>query len=1253
MTSYNSKKGIFSIILLIIFSSISIAQVQSVCFTTPTVSFADSPGVGINPNAVVSADFNGDGKLDLASANYSSNNISILLNTGVGSINFSAATNYSVGLNPTSIVTADFNNDGFKDLAVTNFNINTVSILLGNGTGGFGTVTNFGTGTGPQMVIVGDFNSDTKQDLAVANYSSNDVSLLLGNGSGGFSASSGFAVGLNPKALTIGDFNNDSRMDIITANSGTNTVSYLAGNGAGSFAVAVNISVTINAIGVVSGDFDNNGKLDLAVVQQDPGYFSIANGIASVLFGNGSGGFGPATNYSIGSATCAKATNINSADVNSDSKMDIVITNNITNEVSVLIGSSSGTFSPIANIGTGGASPSAICFGDFDGDTKNDIAITNYTSNNISVLKGNGLGLFFKKNYALSSLNPKTVQSFDFNGDGNMDILTSNTYYVPGGSGNDYGNASVLFGDGMGKFTHQLNYNTLGYSSNISIADFNGDSKKDILFSYYNSLQIGVLLGNSFGIFSSSVIYSPIGFATGRNKTGDFNMDGKMDIAIANFNNTSILLGLGTGSFAAAVNYPTGTNPSDVEVADFNIDGKQDLAITNSGANTLSILFGSGSGTFGTAINYAVSSSPNSVVSSDFNNDGKLDLAVANGNSNNVSILYGSITGTFSSAINYLVDVNPVALIAMDFNSDGYKDIVTANYNYSNDISILLGTSSGSFEPMVNKGTGNNTTSLTSADFNNDGKNDMAIANGYYLYGGSGYNITILLNSNAPTITANSGVICANGGYTLSPTGGVSYAYSSGTNTVNPTITTSYTVIGTGTNGCTNTAISTVSVLPQPTVTINSGSICSGQNYTLLANGAISYTYSSGGTIVNPSSNATYTVIGTSAQGCTNIAVSAVTVNPIPVITVNSGSICNGASFTITPVGALTYNYSSGTNIVNPTANATFYVTGTSSNGCANTTPVASNVYVNPVPTISVNSATICSGQTYSIMPTGAYSYTLTTPFSGITTTNTFWLFGPTTSETYTIVGESMAGCISSNTVLSSVLINITPTITVNNGVICSGKSFSITPTGTTTYSYSGGGSVVSPSVSATYTVFGISSQNCISNPAMSIVTVNNLPNLIAGSSNSVTCPGQMAFLSVNGTNSYTWSTGSQLTIISITPTITTNYTVTGTDANGCNNTSVITQSVDACTGIETNNFTKEIVIYPNPTNEYIYIDFEKINGKNYDLKLSNTLGQALIYLKDIDTHTLVDFKNLANSIYFLSIIENEKVINIKKIIKN
>jgi hypothetical protein len=133
--------------------------------------------VGSNPNSVTVGDFNGDGKSDLAVANFYSTNVSVLLGTGTGS--FGAATNFTVGTGPFSVTVGDFNGDGKSDLAVTNYNNNNVSVLLGTGTGSFGTATNFTVGTDPFSVTVGDFNGDGKSDLAVANANSNNVSVLL------------------------------------------------------------------------------------------------------------------------------------------------------------------------------------------------------------------------------------------------------------------------------------------------------------------------------------------------------------------------------------------------------------------------------------------------------------------------------------------------------------------------------------------------------------------------------------------------------------------------------------------------------------------------------------------------------------------------------------------------------------------------------------------------------------------------------------------------------------------------------------------------------------------------------------------------------------------------------------------------------------------------------------------------------------------------------------------------------------------
>jgi len=204
---------------------------------------ATSFSVGNNPRSVTTGDFNGDLILDLATANNSSNTVSVLLGNGTGS--FSAATNFGVGNGPRAVTTGDFNGDGKLDLATANSNENTVSVLLGDGTGGFGAATSFGVGSLPISITTGDFNGDGRLDLATANNISNNVSVLLSNGTGGFSAASNFLIsGTSPFSITTGDFNGDGRLDLATANIGSDNVSVLLGNGTGGFnSTAVGVGV--------------------------------------------------------------------------------------------------------------------------------------------------------------------------------------------------------------------------------------------------------------------------------------------------------------------------------------------------------------------------------------------------------------------------------------------------------------------------------------------------------------------------------------------------------------------------------------------------------------------------------------------------------------------------------------------------------------------------------------------------------------------------------------------------------------------------------------------------------------------------------------------------------------------------------------------------------------------------------------------------------------------------------------------------
>jgi len=338
-----------------------------VCFN-PVTNFA----TGIFHYSVTNADFNGDGYTDIAAANMNSNNVSVLFGTGTGS--FGAVTNFSVGIKPLSITSADFNGDGIADLVTANETSNNITILLGTVTGSFGAATNFalGTGTNPSSVTSADFNGDGKADLAIANDSSNNIAILLGTGTGSFGVANYLAVGTNPRSITSADFNGDGKADLAIANMISGNVSILLGTGTGNFGVATNYTVGSWPRSVKVADFNNDGKADLAVVNCNTNNISI-------LLGTGIGSFGAATNYTVGDQPFSVAI----ADFNGDSEADLAVANAYSNNVSILLGTGVGNFSTAINFATD-TYPRSVISTDFNGDGKFDLAIA--TSNSVSVL---------------------------------------------------------------------------------------------------------------------------------------------------------------------------------------------------------------------------------------------------------------------------------------------------------------------------------------------------------------------------------------------------------------------------------------------------------------------------------------------------------------------------------------------------------------------------------------------------------------------------------------------------------------------------------------------------------------------------------------------------------------------------------------------------------------------------------------------------------------------------------------------------
>lgn len=356
---------------------------------TPTQGFINSstPTTYSYPQAVAVADFNGDGKLDLAIPDYSPvSSVSILLGKGDGT--FTAAPGVSVTGNAGSIAVGDFNGDGKADLAITLPDNNEVAVLLGNGDGTFTAAPIISDTNGPFFVTVGDFNGDGIEDLAVVNPAGLNLSILLGNGDGTFKLASNPAAGsgLDPVAAAVGDFNGDGKLDIAVADDARSTgvpgsVTILLGNGDGTFTQApVSPATGDSPLSIAVADFNGDGKADLAVANS---YVDAAQpGSVTILLGNGNGTFTPAA---ISPTTGNLPYSVAIGDFNGDGKADLATANVGSNTATVLLGNGDGTFT-LADSPTTGTDPLFAAVGDFNGDGLSDIATANNSPGTATIL---------------------------------------------------------------------------------------------------------------------------------------------------------------------------------------------------------------------------------------------------------------------------------------------------------------------------------------------------------------------------------------------------------------------------------------------------------------------------------------------------------------------------------------------------------------------------------------------------------------------------------------------------------------------------------------------------------------------------------------------------------------------------------------------------------------------------------------------------------------------------------------------------
>ncbi|MBN8569251.1 MAG: T9SS type A sorting domain-containing protein [Ignavibacteria bacterium] len=447
------------------------------------------------------------------------------------------------------------------------------------------------------------------------------------------------------------------------------------------------------------------------------------------------------------------------ADINSDGKQDLITANQNSNGISILlnttvINSTTPSFSAQVNFATGTA-PHSVAAGDINGDGLLDLAAVNTTSSTASVFlntttPGASTPTLSTKTDFVTGTNPYSVVLKDMNGDGKLDMVVSN----------QVGNSIGIFintttpGASTPTFGAMTAFTTPAGPTHLAVADFNGDGLLDVAVPNNTAANISVFFntttpGSSMPTFGTRADFTA-GSTVWSVATGDFNLDGKIDIACANrgasslsyFLNTSAT-GSATPSFSAKTDLTVGSTPFGVGVGDMNNDGKPDILNAARGAAQFSVFLnntspGASTLTLLTRTDNTTASQPYFPIIADFNGDGKKDVAVDCGTGNSISVFInttelGAGAPSFGTKTDLTVNSYPEFVCSADFNGDGKPDIANTNL-LSNNICIFLntvtpGASSPSFSSKTDFTTGTSPISIKAADFNGDGKPDLACVN--------------------------------------------------------------------------------------------------------------------------------------------------------------------------------------------------------------------------------------------------------------------------------------------------------------------------------------------------------------------------------------------------------------------------------------------------------------------------------------------------------------------------------------------
>jgi hypothetical protein len=647
---------------------------------------------------VETADVNNDNYADVIVANTGGagdgNTVQVYLNQGNGS--FGRPASYNVGAGPTGITVADFNNDGHIDLAVANYGYqaqgNSVSVLINNGSGSFNTALSFPAGDSPYRLSAGRINSDNLPDIVVANLNGR-FNVLINSGGTDFSNRTEYVPGPSTyqnywTSLCLADMDHDNDIDVLYSSSGLYTPPF---NYIYYYKNENGILTSPQAISNDGGSpthmeaYDINGDGWNDIISSYPNA-RFSDGFR-INFSDGSGGFLTAVKYDGGQNT----NDVMVGDVDNDHLPDILTADSYSMAITVHKNLGNGVFPKQPLYETGNSIAGCVDAADIDGDGDLDVVVSAWGRAGVGVtvkyLLNNGDGSFGPG--ITCSIRGGGVQAKfrDLNGDNKPDILFATAI---NSAPYDF-HYAINNGDGTFGPVQTKPIGSCGWYD-IDAGDFDNDGDNDVVITEWlgcpgvpNSAQrIFICLNQGNAVFSNPIIKvvspepTPIGL-------GDFNKDGNLDIVTGVVGaKLEINLGLGNGDFMAPVGYSFGWQgiAEDLVVADFNNDSNLDIASCNLFENYwISIFKGNGDGTFQAPQNLPTAYSPDllnveGITCGDLDNDGDKDIMVSNAPSKALSLYYNNGDGTFEYRMRAGSNNGAWSPFFGDFDNDGRGDVV-------------------------------------------------------------------------------------------------------------------------------------------------------------------------------------------------------------------------------------------------------------------------------------------------------------------------------------------------------------------------------------------------------------------------------------------------------------------------------------------------------------------------------------------------------------------------------------------------